>query len=295
LFHGVSDFTQDERIAAAPADRAIRSAETAVLLGPHALEAVSGSVGAGVRGVSFLLHDGTRVRATVGHGWYLAWWPGTANPSANVPVAIRVRVGRATATAAFTRGFLAAVFRPCLAYQVCRSGWTVDVIRGVSRSLTAHFELFQSLPAVRLIRGDVPPMLSQFAGSSLGLDAGQVRKVSFGSLGTIWVVPGTEGACVNLGSATDMDAPDTGGGGCANLSAVLHKGVIVGGEQSVFGLVANGNRDVDVCMTSGRRLTIPVRDNVFYAILPGRPGTLYFRDAFGRPVHQLEWVSKRCG
>jgi hypothetical protein len=35
-----------------------------------------GRTGDGVSGVTLLLSDGTTVQATVGNGWFLAWWPG---------------------------------------------------------------------------------------------------------------------------------------------------------------------------------------------------------------------------
>lgn len=35
-----------------------------------------GHVGSGVTGVKLLLDDGSTVVATVGHGWFAAWWPG---------------------------------------------------------------------------------------------------------------------------------------------------------------------------------------------------------------------------
>lgn len=36
-----------------------------------------GRTGLGVTGVTLRLRDGTRVRASLAHGWFLAWWPGT--------------------------------------------------------------------------------------------------------------------------------------------------------------------------------------------------------------------------
>jgi hypothetical protein len=35
-----------------------------------------GRTGAGVTGVTLLLDNGTTVQATVGNGWFVAWWPG---------------------------------------------------------------------------------------------------------------------------------------------------------------------------------------------------------------------------
>lgn len=47
-----------------------------------------GRTGAGVQAVTLNLSNGTTVDATVGHGWYLAWWPsGSALKSATVTTA----------------------------------------------------------------------------------------------------------------------------------------------------------------------------------------------------------------
>jgi hypothetical protein len=35
-----------------------------------------GRIGAGVSGVTLVLDDGSKVQATVGGGWFVAWWPG---------------------------------------------------------------------------------------------------------------------------------------------------------------------------------------------------------------------------
>jgi hypothetical protein len=43
-----------------------------------ALTLVDGRIGAGVTAVTIERSDGSSVQATVGNGWYLAWWPGTA-------------------------------------------------------------------------------------------------------------------------------------------------------------------------------------------------------------------------
>jgi hypothetical protein len=47
-----------------------------------------GRIGSGVQAVTLNLSDGTTVDATVGNGWYLAWWPSAAEPrSATVTTA----------------------------------------------------------------------------------------------------------------------------------------------------------------------------------------------------------------
>jgi hypothetical protein len=43
-----------------------------------------GRTGAGVTGATLVLGDGTRVEATTANGWFVAWWPGSAEVSSTV-------------------------------------------------------------------------------------------------------------------------------------------------------------------------------------------------------------------
>jgi hypothetical protein len=56
-----------------------------------------GRTGPGVTGVTLRLRDGKRVTASVAHGWFLAWWPGTHGGTAT-------EVTTATGTSAPSRG-----------------------------------------------------------------------------------------------------------------------------------------------------------------------------------------------
>lgn len=87
----------------------------AVSESPDSLQVVSGQVGRGVRRVTFVLRDGARVRATIGHGWYLAWWP-TNNRKlyANAPASILVTTARGTTKAPYSASRLLRFFRLCL-------------------------------------------------------------------------------------------------------------------------------------------------------------------------------------
>ncbi len=59
-----------------PAGRILLSpAHSASFRGPS-FSFIDDRTGAGVSGVTLVLADGTNVRATVGNGWYIAWWPG---------------------------------------------------------------------------------------------------------------------------------------------------------------------------------------------------------------------------
>jgi hypothetical protein len=62
----------------------------------HALTMVDGPIGAGVSSVTVTRSDGTSVQATVGNGWYLAWWPGTERAAT-----AQVTSARGTSTQSF--------------------------------------------------------------------------------------------------------------------------------------------------------------------------------------------------
>jgi hypothetical protein len=46
-------------------------------LSPNSLVTTSGVAGRDVKSVVLILKGGERIRATVQHGWYSAWWPGS--------------------------------------------------------------------------------------------------------------------------------------------------------------------------------------------------------------------------
>jgi hypothetical protein len=87
----------------------------AVARSPDSLQVVSGHVGRGVRRVTFVLRDGARVRATIGHGWYLAWWPTNHSKLyANAPASILVTTAHGTSRAPYSSSRLLRYFRLCL-------------------------------------------------------------------------------------------------------------------------------------------------------------------------------------
>ena len=58
-----------------------------------------GRTGPGVTGVTLRLRDGTRVTASLAHGWFLAWWPGTQGGTATeVTTSTTCRLSRMTCT-----------------------------------------------------------------------------------------------------------------------------------------------------------------------------------------------------
>jgi hypothetical protein len=67
------------------------------------------------------------------------------------------------------------------------------------------------------------------------------------------------------------------------------------GEQTIDGLVPDGNPTVTLVMASRRRIDAPVSDNVYEATARGRIVAVIDRDATGRVVrHTLGWAGP-CG
>ena len=58
-----------------PAGQVLLSSSHRTDRGGHAFSLADGRTGPGVSGVTLSLDDGTNVQATVGGGWFVAWWP----------------------------------------------------------------------------------------------------------------------------------------------------------------------------------------------------------------------------
>jgi hypothetical protein len=59
-----------------PAGQVLLSTSHRTDRGGNRFSFADGRAGAGVSGVTLTLDDGTNVQATVGGGWFVAWWPG---------------------------------------------------------------------------------------------------------------------------------------------------------------------------------------------------------------------------
>lgn len=294
LFPRIDTVKTYERIVKSSANRRIERTMRALVLGADALTTVSGTVGAGVSGVTFELRDGTEVKATVGNGWYLAWWPGSSRHDAVLPTAIRVTTATGTVAAPYSPRYLSGAFGPCLALQssTCSfAGLSVDVVRGVSARLTAEFGLFRQLAPVTLPdwAKHGPLALLSEGERSYGLDPAQIRAVSFGGSTKMWAIPGNEGLCLRL-----TDLSDTGeAGACSSLSYVLRHGVVNFTSAGIFGIVPDGNRTVTLHLQGHRVAQVPVKHNLFLVEPPGGEmprvwmptvSTLTFKNADGRVV-----------
>jgi hypothetical protein len=98
----------------------------------NALTMVYGPIGAGVTGVTITRTGGSSVQATVKHGRYLAWWPGSGHA-----VTAQVASVSGTRTQSFPRGRQSAP--PCPAGGHCTSGYGFGPgLRSRSRSGSTH-------------------------------------------------------------------------------------------------------------------------------------------------------------
>jgi hypothetical protein len=96
-----------------PAGQIMLSSSHETEHGGQAFSFAEGRTGAGVSGVTLTLDDGTKVQATVGGGWFVAWWPGARDIKA---------ADLATPTGNVTQTFDLSPEIPCRNDQRCSSG-----------------------------------------------------------------------------------------------------------------------------------------------------------------------------
>lgn len=120
----------------------------------------------------------------------------------------------------------------------------------------------------------------------LGLEESQIRSVSFGPRGTVWVTPGNAGVCLNVTFPMVGGQPAGGGGmgGCDSLPHDLRHGSFVFGSVGDLGLVPDGNRTVTFHFGPGRERTVPVKQNVVFAQFSSTPSSVTFTNANGNPA-----------
>jgi hypothetical protein len=98
-----------------PAGQVLLSTSHETDRGADGFSFADGRAGAGVSGVTLTLDDGTNVQATVGGGWFVAWWPGGHQiKSAELT----------TPTGTVTQKFNLTPEIPCAGNQACTGGST---------------------------------------------------------------------------------------------------------------------------------------------------------------------------
>jgi hypothetical protein len=269
--------------------------------GTSSLAAASGYVGSGVTGVTFVLRDGLHVKATVGNGWYLAWWPGSSRPSAHYPVTVLVTTKTGTAAAQFTippfdrPAALANYYRPTLC-RGCGPRTPIPIVPGVAAVITRSYQLFRTPPTpVRRLPLWLQPVIRKLAerpvvaaNPQLGLDLSQTRVVLVNRDHAVILVPGREGLC------TMVADPGGGGGSCEPKHAI---GRSIDGEfgsesgpnmpygSDASGVVPDGFSHVVVHLASGQTRAVPVHDNAFRGIFKQPVTGVSARNAAGKVIH----------
>jgi hypothetical protein len=173
----------------------------------------------------------------------------------------------------------------------------LQVIRAVNASrsraiapwLLDHFALFTSGAVDTPAQDPMLPTPGTDGGyvGEIGLNYWQTRYVSSvtGLDGRgLWITPGARGVCVSdpktsgCWMLSSRHPPD-------GLNAI--SGTVAAHQQTITGLVPNGNRTVTLVLSSGARKTVPVVDrNVYEATVPGRVVAIIARNTSGKLEQQ---------
>ncbi len=155
----------------------------------------------------------------------------------------------------------------------------------VAHSLLAHYALFRSVPADDLAHDTALPTPGTNGGyvGAMRLNYWQTRYVpSVTGLDGhgLWITPGTRGLCIS----------DRQTSGCEMLNSRDSTGIIgaaatFGGahQETISGLVPDGNPTVTLVLASGARKTVPVVDyNVYEATVSGHVVAIIAHNTSGR-------------
>jgi hypothetical protein len=151
----------------------------------------------------------------------------------------------------------------------------------VEPALTDAFGLLRRVrTAADVVPGDIPVVLSPASGANLAL----ARRVA-GPEGTeAWVIPGNEAACI-LAQASRYGL----GGAVCNPTAGARAGQLdvqsasnrLPGAELVAGLVPDGVSSVQLTLAGGGTASVPVRENVYLAVVRGAVASISARGAQG--------------
>jgi hypothetical protein len=286
----------------------------AVMTGPGSASVALGIAGKNVSGVTLTLKNGKKVEATVQHGWYVAWWPGTSKPGGAETKTIAVTSSSGTHSSplpAFAgKGPYRLNAKGCFPGDACSVLVPLQLTPGIAPSIHQNFAIFTDTPTVnwaaqprKLHQMLESPSIGGIAGSrsllgevqmesgvSNGLDRAQMRGIKLSRNDSMWLIPGTEGYCEELAM---LEAGPFGGnvseGGCSSIKQLLHDGYITAVPAgplpyAIGGFVPNGNTTVAVHLDSGETRIILVRHNTFVGHFESQPTTVKLKNASGRTI-----------
>jgi hypothetical protein len=111
-----------------------------------------------------------------------------------------------------------------------------------------------------------------------GLSARQARVLTTVDGQRVWMVPGNGFACIGV-QAVGNDVMDIG---CETQAVALRDGLSVFNSESIYGLLPDGIRQIEVTDDSGFRHVESVNDNVY--VLPPVSATVRYRTRTGALV-----------
>jgi hypothetical protein len=127
---------------------------------------------------------------------------------------------------------------------------------------------YRILKTMRVSSKNLPVMIYHMAirtGQRFGLDTSDVAEVHLGNGASMWLVPGTSGVC-------GVELNQGGGvGSCGEIHTGLGPSTTGSdpGSSTAEGFAPNGVTAVTVSLSSGRKLSVPVRDNAYFVQVPG--------------------------
>jgi hypothetical protein len=159
--------------------------------------------------------------------------------------------------------------------------------RPIAASLLAHYALFRSYPTYSPTRHpDLPtPGISGGYTGEMHLNYWQTRFIATltGLDGRgIWVTPGTRGLCISDPKSTS----------CAMLDSKRDRAGFIGGittakrQQTIAGVVPDGNSTVTLVLSDGRQTNTPVMHNVYEATVRGKVTAVIDRNSTGQIVRR---------
>jgi hypothetical protein len=122
-----------------------------------------------------------------------------------------------------------------------------------------------------------------------GLDVAATQEVTTAN-GSVWLVPGSTGACAITQGQPVTVAEVTGAVvtsmGCDSLSDIQQRGLLSvsrsgAGPATVYGMVPNGTESLTATLSSGATTTISVTDNAVDASLPSLPASVVMNTTSG--------------
>jgi len=155
----------------------------------------------------------------------------------------------------------------------------------IPRALAQHFEVFRQPPPRSAPIKPLPAFArASIAANPQDLNVDEARFVRYPGTSGFWVVPGRLGVAI----ATSSTPPGLTIDG-APLSRVLGGRMVASTgsappQETVYGLVPDGNPQVTIRLADGTTRTVRVIDNAYVVTLTQRPSTLTARDAAGQTV-----------